>query len=201
MLNQIPTRVCPKCKTEKPLTREFFWKWNRPSSGGFRYRCILCDLKREPVPKGMRRCNGCKAVKWLSLEFFYLDLSDPSGFAYRCKQCFKWHRQDPAIKKALNARYLEKYHADAELKQRMKARQAINRGYRTGKVPKPIFCQFCLTSCRPEAHHHLGYEREHWLDVVWLCKRCHTDIELAINSGRHVALTSNPEAALVADDK
>ena len=26
-----------------------------------------------------------------------------------------------------------------------------------------------------QAHHHNGYEREHWLDVVWLCRACHND--------------------------
>ena len=80
MLDEIPTRVCSKCKTEKPLTREFFWRWNKTTCGGFRYRCIACDLKRQPVPKGFRRCNTCKATKRLSLEFFYADLKSATGF-------------------------------------------------------------------------------------------------------------------------
>lgn len=26
---------------------------------------------------------------------------------------------------------------------------------------------------RVEAHHHKGYDEDHWLDVVWLCRSCH----------------------------
>lgn len=28
---------------------------------------------------------------------------------------------------------------------------------------------------RTEAHHHLGYALEHWLDVVWLCRTHHRE--------------------------
>jgi predicted HNH restriction endonuclease len=30
---------------------------------------------------------------------------------------------------------------------------------------------------RIEAHHHKGYDEEHWLDVVWLCRPCHREVD------------------------
>lgn len=38
-------RICLKCKTEKPLTREFYYR-DKNRYGGFMYRCIECDKKR-----------------------------------------------------------------------------------------------------------------------------------------------------------
>jgi hypothetical protein len=29
---------------------------------------------------------------------------------------------------------------------------------------------------KTEAHHHLGYAEEHWLDVQWLCKKHHREV-------------------------
>lgn len=53
------------------------------------------------------------------------------------------------------------------------ARTAVSNAVRDGRLDKPSCCSNCGRSGRIEAHHHLGYEPEHQLDVVWLCPPCH----------------------------
>jgi len=56
-----------------------------------------------------------------------------------------------------------------------RARQAVRRAVKAGKLDKPARCQLCGTS--PErreslhAHHH-DYSKP--LEVEWLCKKCHS---------------------------
>lgn len=49
-------------------------------------------------------------------------------------------------------------------------RKAVRRG-----IVKPAHQQDCILCGRraQDLHHHNGYDREHWLDVVPLCKACH----------------------------
>ena len=42
-----------------------------------------------------------------------------------------------------------------------------------GKLQKPILCGICNQAKKLQAHHHKGYAKEFWLDVVWLCIKCH----------------------------
>ena len=57
-----------------------------------------------------------------------------------------------------------------------RARYAVSDAVKSGKIQRPDKCQSCGVSCRPEAHHHKGYEKEFRLDVLWLCGPCHRRI-------------------------
>lgn len=57
--------------------------------------------------------------------------------------------------------------------ERSRAREAVHTAVRYGKLIRPEHCSRCGVQCKPDGHHHNGYAREHWLDVVWLCRRCH----------------------------
>jgi hypothetical protein len=54
---------------------------------------------------------------------------------------------------------------------RWRARDAA----RAGKIVRPPFCEHGKGECRGplEAHHYLGYARENWLRVEWLCRYHH----------------------------
>ena len=54
-----------------------------------------------------------------------------------------------------------------------KARVALGRALRYGSVARPDVCTSCNVTCTPHGHH-WSYLPEHWLDVVWLCAKCHT---------------------------
>lgn len=54
------------------------------------------------------------------------------------------------------------------------ARSKVTNALRRGDLVRPSTCSRCQRLCKPQAHHHRGYAEEFWLDVIWLCKRCHT---------------------------
>lgn len=57
------------------------------------------------------------------------------------------------------------------------AHDAVAAAIKNGKLKRPSNCQQCGIVCRPEAHHHNGYEKEFQLDVIWLCSQCHEDAD------------------------
>lgn len=59
-----------------------------------------------------------------------------------------------------------------------KARRAVAKALRNGTLSKSP-CEICgIDDDRVlEAHHHLGYDEVHWLDVQWLCVRCHAKVD------------------------
>lgn len=54
------------------------------------------------------------------------------------------------------------------------ARAAVYRAVRAGKMP-PVNSLTCQECGNPATgyHHHNGYDKEHWLDVIPLCTACH----------------------------
>lgn len=60
----------------------------------------------------------------------------------------------------------------AEDPTRFQAREAVNRAVSTGRLVKPTKCSECGKDA-PTQGHHVSYERNKWLDVIWLCARCH----------------------------
>lgn len=53
------------------------------------------------------------------------------------------------------------------------ASQAVHRAVERGLLIRPDHCSKCGNCAAVVAHHHLGYERENWLQVIWLCPKCH----------------------------
>lgn len=62
---------------------------------------------------------------------------------------------------------------------REKARQYVKNAIRDGRLIRSDRCSNpeCNKICKPEAHHHNGYEEEHWLDVIFLCTECHKEAD------------------------
>ncbi len=59
--------------------------------------------------------------------------------------------------------------------ERLAAHGAVYRAVKKGFLTRPSSCSKCGKACKPHGHHHKGYAREFWLDVVWLCLECHLD--------------------------
>lgn len=51
------------------------------------------------------------------------------------------------------------------------AQSALNHAIEAGRIARQP-CSQC-GAAKADAHHHRGYQREHWFDVVWLCRSCH----------------------------
>ena len=97
----------------------------------------------------------------------------------KCSQRLHYHKQkshyiERAKQYALNNRekinaYLRSYRQRHPLQ--TYARRCVWAALISGKLFRPSACSKCSITCKPEAHHHLGYYRP--LEVIWLCKSCH----------------------------
>ncbi len=68
-----------------------------------------------------------------------------------------------------------------------RARGAVAAALDRGRLSRPDVCSACGSDGRLQAHHYLGYEREHYLDIEWLCLDCHkgrhaTDLRIISSS-------------------
>jgi hypothetical protein len=59
------------------------------------------------------------------------------------------------------------------------ARYKTKNAVLSGKLKK-LPCTFC-GSIKSQAHHHNGYTKEHWLDVLWLCEKHHKIVHRKYN--------------------
>lgn len=57
------------------------------------------------------------------------------------------------------------------------ARYRLNNAIQYGFIKRPNTCSKCKKIYRQkrqiEAHHHKGYGKKNWYNVVWLCRKCH----------------------------
>lgn len=62
--------------------------------------------------------------------------------------------------------------------QQYKAQQFLHDNIRYKGLFKPTICTLCgVKKDISKIHgHHWSYLKEHWLDVVWCCSQCHSDI-------------------------
>lgn len=79
---------------------------------------------------------------------------------------------------------------------RLRAMGAVARAIREGMV-KSLACEKCDREGVIYAHHHLGYEEEHWLDIQWLCRDCHVKAHRMMRR-REVTAEQSREAMLAA---
>lgn len=63
---------------------------------------------------------------------------------------------------------------------------AVARALRCGILTRPTNCERCDTvDPSLDGHHHNGYEDDHALDVVWLCRSCHTVVHHDLDDRGH----------------
>lgn len=115
----------------------------------------------EGIEAGKKRCGRCQVIK---------DFSEFRRHAPRSRGSFGlfgWCRKCAAHNQALRLRA-------AGGRKKQAARKAVGRALKTGRLIKPACCghEGC-DETYIEAHHCRGYEREHWLDVEWLCHSHH----------------------------
>jgi len=54
-----------------------------------------------------------------------------------------------------------------------RAVRKVTQAVKTGRLARAATCEDCGGPGPIQGHHHNGYEPEHELDVVWLCRPCH----------------------------
>lgn len=168
-------KCCTKCGLFKPSSE--FPKDNQMKNGLSSW-CKQCrrayDRARYHLnPEPRREC--CREY-WRE---YWRDLPEEQ------RECA---REQLRSKRQLNQeRYREHsrgyYRRDLEhSRAQSRAKAAIRRALLRGDITKPDYCEACGKLEREvagglEAHHYLGYAREHYLDVQWLCIEDHRKAE------------------------
>lgn len=131
-------------------------------------------------------CSKCGIEK--PLTEFHKQQRNKDGLRHWCKECRRRYYQANRKQQGV---YDRKYYANhknkratyfkayvAQFPERIKAKRAVERAVKAGKLIRPNRCSNpkCNKLCVPEGHH-WSYLEEHWLDVKWLCKSCHGQID------------------------
>ena len=140
---------------------------------------LLSEIKwkkppKPPVPEvepGFKLCSGCKTVK--EIAEFNKDSAKQDKLQTQCRDCKRAAQGSDYDKK--KAIYAERQKAKRAANPTHKpAHEAVRRAIKKGTLTRPTSCTKCGNSKqRIEAHHHNGYEKESWLDVIFLCTSCH----------------------------
>ena len=146
----------------------------------------------------MKTCCTCKQIKIFSE--FYKNRTTRDGYHSECKICCskyqkKYHhteqckvaykRYNQSKKGRVNQklfRQTDKFKIATKLShirhpEHIKARAATTRAVISGKLPRPDTLQCSCSKQAEQYHHYLGYKPKHRLDVIPVCKKCHTIIE------------------------
>ena len=138
------------------------------------------------VETATKKCSGCKAEK--ELMEFGKNQSRKDGLHSDCKECRRDYWQSEGGKETCR-KASQKYHQTERGKEhsriidrrrkllhpeKVKARNAVHKAIQSGRLIRPPICESCFEECLVEGHHE-SYEKEKWLDVDWMCIKCHRE--------------------------
>ncbi len=139
--------------------------------------CCLCHIEKlvddfswRNKAKGWRN-SECKACRKKQNHDYY---HNGRGKALHIQKYLETREERHAYFKA----YYQKNKPERKYDPvKAPARRAVARAIRNGNLIRPNVCNKCGTTCKPQAHHHNGYDKQHYLDVIWLCTGCHALVE------------------------
>jgi len=142
--------------------------------------CKGCGSRRKTVETAkMKICASCKKKKPTT------DFPERGIHPY-CRPCKNEkvyeYRRGPgraAHNERMGRYQKDKYDNDPEFRLKTSARHAVQRALKSGKLKRPHWCPSCHRVVRLHAHHHQGYDKANWLNIIWLCARCHREEEVA----------------------
>jgi hypothetical protein len=172
-------KICNKC--EKTKARSGFYR-DRSKKDGLRNECKDCRREYEQSEAGkaaQRRYNQTAAGKAKRRAYKQTDKAKATAKVYDQsavgKAVHKRYNQSPAGRESVR-RASAKYkivHQD-----RTAAHAAVSNEVKAGRWPPvgELNCAYHPDRRATVRHHHLGYAKKHWLDVVLLCQECHTAV-------------------------
>ena len=161
---------CIRCKRKKG---EHLFSFDKKRPDGLYLYCKACVTKlyharyawkeRTPKYKAMRRAWRQNHPEATRTSWRRWDEKNRTKRRSWSRARYKAHRLTEC---ARAKRVREKF------KDHCRARWAVAQQIRYHGVKKKP-CTDCGTTCKVQAHHHNGYDKAHWLDIVWLCSLCH----------------------------
>ena len=128
---------------------------------------------------GKQTCSKCRESK--DMDCFDKNPTRKSGRAHYCKQCFKTVNKKRKTYEKVRIYYTEAK-LDPKKMDKLKARGAVLRAIKSGVIKKSACeAQKCDVIDGTQAHHWLGYSKENWLNVAWLCPKHHADAHYEYN--------------------
>lgn len=138
----------------------------------------------------LKRCCHCLEDFPATPEFFYRSSSKADGLYHQCKTCKEAYRKTPKGRDVVRRRTSKwrktengkKYRRAKDKRRRErfpekgKARSAVRTAIKSEKLVAVELCSCAKCGSQSEEYHHYSYEREHWLDVIPLCRPCHRSI-------------------------
>lgn len=124
----------------------------------------------------MKRCSRCETER--PVEEFNRHKGTKDGLNSWCKPCYREYTRTKAYK-AKSAEYhlrvgKPRRKNNPEYVVKCKARDVVKTATKRGHIAKARDCPCGACGGAAEQYHHLlGYETEHRLSVIPLCRKCH----------------------------
>lgn len=143
-------KKCLECSNIYPV-RNFFYKRFRFLAWRtyIRDKCKSCHTKEISINSSKWAKLHTDRVKEISKRFF----KSESGKKAMLRGSIKYKINNP---------------------DKAKSHRAVYYAVKTGRLVRPSNCSKCFIECKPQAHHHNGYDLQNLLNVIWLCNKCHT---------------------------
>jgi hypothetical protein len=160
------------------------------------YTCICCNIEKDDnefysykntLLGHDKTCKVCRKEKVRKYREYNIekvkeyDRNRPNHKERieKCKERYKQKRNSGDIDfLEKDKERIRKYRS--KFPEKYKAHSTVNNALGDGKLIKPTKCEHCHKEKKLQAHH-WSYEEEHWLDVIWLCTRCHADEHVRLN--------------------
>lgn len=169
-----------KCATCQKVKQENCFGNYKKSKDGKRFECKECRSAREKN----RYYNEKEHIKEVQKK--YTDKNKEKIFA----NWKRWYEENKEIilnkiKNYENTPRGKEVRRKADDRQHKKyperrnARAAVSNAVYAGRLPKihTMVCSVCNNKQAEHYHHHKGYDREYWLDVIPVCAACHKKID------------------------
>ncbi len=141
------------------------------------------STRKMPVD-GKMQCTKCK--EWKEINCFSPNLRRPCGVSCHCRSCQAEYARrryavDPEPHKIRSKLWNQMRPDNLKIRQakcyrgnpnRQKASVAVSRAVKFQQLDR-LHCAICGKE-ETEAHH-FSYEKEHWLHVIWLCRKHHRE--------------------------
>lgn len=150
---------CFKCGAEKPLTE--FYK-HPQMKDGYLNKCKNCN-----------KSDTAKNRKDKADYYLNYDRNRPNASERSKKSAVRnklKYQTDTIFKDKINTTKLNWVNRNID---KRKAQIAANNALRDGLIERKYNCEHCLGEDLKLQKHHWSYLEEHWLDVIWLCTKCH----------------------------